>query len=86
MASAIVADSSCGDVSSSSDNPSEVTAQVVKGYKSLQQRKSQKKPEQMQQPKYPLSEVAAQKPQHVNEGRIVVSRNTLLQWLQSKDA
>ncbi len=89
MASAIVADNSCGDVSSSSDNPAEVTAQAVnavKGYKSRQQRQSQKKSQQLQQPKYPFSEVATQKCQHVNEGRIVVSRNTLLQWLQSKDA
>ena len=89
MASAIVADNSCGDVSSSSDNPAEVTAQVVNGvesYRSRQQRHSQKKSQQLQQPKYPFSEVATQKCQHVNEGRIVVSRNTLLQWLQSKDA
>lgn len=89
MASAIVADNSCGDMSSSSDNPAEVTAQVVnvvEGYKSRQQRHSQKKSQQLQQPKYPFSEVATQKCQHVNEGRIVVSRNTLLQWLQSKDA
>jgi hypothetical protein len=88
-ASAIVAGISCDDVSSSSDDPAEVTAQMVnatKGYKSRQQRQSQKKSQQLQQPKYPLSEIATQKCQNVNEGRIVVSRNTLLQWLQSKDA
>ena len=87
VASATVADS-CGDVSSSSDSPAQVTAQVVnavKGYKSRQQRQSQKKSQQLKQPKFPFSEVATQKCQHVNEGRIVVSRNTLLQWLQSKD-
>ena len=88
-ASAMVAGASCDDVSSRSDNPAEVTAQVVnakKGYKSRQQRQSQKKSQQLQQPKYPLSEAATEKCQHVNEGRIVVSRTTLLQWLQSKDA
>ncbi|KAA6424792.1 MAG: hypothetical protein FRX49_04966 [Trebouxia sp. A1-2] len=89
MASAIVADDSCGDVNSSSDNPAEVIAQVVnavKGSKTQQQRQSQKKFQQLQQLKHPFSEVATQKCQHINQGRIVVSRNTLLQWLQSKDA
>ena len=88
LASATVADNSSDDVNSSSGNPAEVTAQVVnavEGYKCRQQRQSQKKSQQLQQPKYPLSEVATQKSRHVNEGRIVVSRNTLLQWLQSKD-
>jgi len=88
MASATVADNSSDDVNSRSGNPAEVTAQVVnavEGYKCRQQRQSQKKSQQLQQPKYPLSEVATQKSQHVNEGRIVVSRDTLLQWLQSKD-
>lgn len=83
MAPAAIASQSYNDVTSSSDDPAEVTARVADaftGNKSQRKRQEhqQKSPQHAKQPNF------AHQPN--NEGRLVISKDTLLRWLHSKHA